>query len=265
MVRALVAGLLTLATVGQASAGDLGAPVPPQPPTSYVPRVAPVTNWGGLYIGANGGYGFGNSNWSDGNNAVLTTGNFNTSGALVGGTFGANFQADALVLGIEADLDWSGIKGGLTTSPPNGFCNLPVNVSLTASGSTCETKSDWLGTVRARVGYAADRFLVFATGGAAFGSVQTGLTGAGAGAGSFQSATNYGWTVGAGVEVALFSNWTAKVEYLYVDLGSATCNALASCGVDAINFTTGIIPANDTVRFTTNLVRFGVNYKFGSW
>ena len=134
-------------------------------------------------------------------------------------------QPSAFLLGVEGDIDWSSIHGSVT--PANGFCNLAV--SFTAVGSTCESKNNWLGTARIRLGYVVNRVLVYATGGAAFGDVQTGLTGSGlagasAAGGSFQHSVQFGWTAGAGVEVAFMENWTAKFEYLFVNLGSATCN-----------------------------------------
>jgi len=273
----LIFGAFLLAAAGHASAAEPPPPVPPAT-ASYIPIISPAGNWGGLYIGLNGGYGFGSSNWSDPNNPGnsptpgTSTGDFPISGGLAGATVGANFQADSLVIGFEGDFDWSAIKG--SAKPTNGFCTLVVAGSLatgtTAAGSTCNTHNNWLGTARVRLGYAADRFLVFATGGAAVGSVQTGLTGAGFASlapafGTFQNSTIAGWTVGAGAEFAFAQNWSAKVEYLFVNLGNATCNVPANCGIDAISFSGAVTPANNAVKFTANLVRFGINYKFGSW
>jgi outer membrane immunogenic protein len=266
VMRMLIAGVLALGVGAQAFAADL--PGPP-PAVAYLPTVASAYDWGGLYVGANGGYGFGSSNWTDpGNPAALSTGDFRTSGFLLGGTLGANMQVGALVFGFEADIDWSTIKGSV--APASGFCALPI--SLTAAAANCETKNDWLGTGRARIGFAADRLLFFATAGAAFGSLEAGVTGAGVAGlspapGTFQNSTVVGWTAGAGVEFAFAQNWTAKVEYLFVDLGNASCNTVSSCGFDVISVTgaTHNIQASDTVKFSTNLVRFGLNYKFGPW
>ena len=109
---------------------------------------------------------------------------------------------------------------------------------------SCQTKNSWLGTVRGRVGYAFDRFMPYFTGGLAFGDVQAkvaGFTGS--------KDTNPGWTVGVGLEGAIAGNWTAKVEYLYVDLGDTTCAAIA-CG------------AATNVDLTINVLRAGLNYRF---
>ncbi|MGA3310345.1 MAG: outer membrane protein [Xanthobacteraceae bacterium] len=237
MKRILIAGALALAAGGQALAADLPQPAPPPPPrapATYVPTTAPVYNWGGVYFGINGGYGFGKSNWTP--TGAASIGAFNTSGFLVGGTLGANYQMGAFVLGVEGDIDWANLDGKSSTA----YCS-----TILLGATSCETKSNWLGTARARVGYAFDRILLYGTGGGAFGNLQAGMTG-----GNFSSATEYGWTAGAGIEAAFAQNWTAKIEYLYVDFGNATCNG--ACGIG--------IPT--TVSLTESLVRAGINYKF---
>ena len=85
------------------------------------------------------------------------------------------------MFGIEADLDWSNIKGSVS----NAFCG--------GTAFSCETKNTYLGTARGRIGVAADRVLLFATGGAAFGDIQMGLT-SGSGTSSYDTATKVGWT-----------------------------------------------------------------------
>jgi outer membrane immunogenic protein len=266
--------VLLLAAIASAAAADF--PPPLLSNNGVIPTITPNYTWGGLYIGLNGGYAFGTSNWTDPNNPGnsptpgTSSGDFGTSGGLFGATFGANFAASSLVLGVEADLDWSSIKGSAT--PANGFCTLVVSGSLatgtTAAGSTCNTSNNWLGTARLRIGYAFDRILVFGTGGAAFGNVQTGLTGSALGlapaSGSYQSTVTAGWTLGAGVEMALAESWSAKIEYLFVDLNAA-CNQPDSCGIDTISLSGAVVPANNAVKFTANIVRFGVNYRFGGW
>jgi len=224
---------LLLAGVGLAVAATsaFGADVPPARPLP-MPR-APVTyvpffTWNGAYVGLNAGYGFGKSQWTD-TITQISTNKFSISGGMVGGTFGYNWQLSTVVVGLEADIDWSNIKGSTT-----------VNCV-----TTCQTSNSWLGTARGRIGYAFDRFLPYFTGGAAFGAVKGSVTGFG----SF-SQTKVGWTGGAGLEYAFTDNWTTKLEYLYVDLGKATCNAACSGG-DPFD-----------VTFKTNIVRAGVNYKF---
>jgi outer membrane immunogenic protein len=238
MKRFLLAGALAFAAAGQGLAADLPEPAPPpQAPVAYNPNVVPVYNWGGIYYGINGGYAVGTSNWNDPNNpfGVTSTGNFSVSGFAVGPTVGANFQSDAFVFGVEGDFDYMGVKGTSTST----FC----------TANPCETKQTWLGTARLRVGYAADRVLFYGTAGGAFGNIEAGVNG------GFQSSSKAGWTAGAGIEAALSDNWTARIEYLYVDLQNGTCNT-ANCGFD----TAGV--ANDSVKLTESLIRLGVDYKF---
>jgi outer membrane immunogenic protein len=257
----LIAAIAAVAT-GQALAADLPAappPPPPRAPVAYAP-VEAVYNWGGIYLGINGGYGFGSSTWTDPNNPIAaaggTTGAFNLNGWLIGGTLGANYQINQLVLGLEGDLDWSNIKGNTS----NAFCGLTVGAAGPV-GTNCQTQNTWLSTVRGRIGIAADRVLFYGTGGVAFGNVQAGLTGGGIGSATYQTQTNVGWTGGAGVEVAFADNWTARLEYLYVSLGSsASCTTISACGADNVG---GTVAPNDKVKFTTSMIRLGVDYKFG--
>ena|SRR5579863_441025 len=213
--------LLAFAAAAPAGAADLSvAPLYKAPPAVPVPAY----NWSGFYLGINGGGGWGNSNWS-------SAGGFNLSGGQVGGTAGMNWQAGHAVFGLEGDADWSGIRG--TAAP--GLC------------PGCATNNDWLATVRGRAGYAFDRFMPFVTGGLAVGDIRATAPGF---AGATQ--TNAGWTVGGGLEFALSNNWTAKAEYLHVDLGNMNCGF--SCGAAAGN----------NVSLREDVVRGGVNYRFGN-
>jgi outer membrane immunogenic protein len=214
----MMCGVIFLATTGYAAlATDL-----PRKGPAYI---EPFFSWSGFYLGLNGGYGWGTSNWTA-TAGGLTTGDFNISGALAGGTIGYNLQTGVWVWGVEGDLDASWIKGSTTT-----FCAVP-----------CTTENKWLATARGRVGYAWNRWLPYITGGAAFGDIK--ITGIGS-----ESDTKLGWTAGAGLEYAFLGAWSAKLEYLYVDLGTVGCSA-ATCA-----------PAAD-VKFNTNIVRAGVNYRF---
>lgn len=223
MKKLLLASVGVLALgVMSANAADLMRRPPPPAPT----YIAPPYSWTGFYIGINGGGGFGHSTFS---NAFGSTGT-NVSGGLVGGTLGYNYQTGPWVFGVEGDGDWSGIKG----STSSGIC----------AGVSCDVRNDWLATLRGRVGYTYGSFLPYVTGGAAFGDINTNITG-------FNGSTTdkAGWTVGGGIEAALTGPWTAKVEYLYVDLGSANCSA-ADCGIST------------NTDFHTNIVRAGLNYRF---
>ena len=133
------------------------------------------------------------------------------------------------MFGLEGDIDWASINGTTTAGCPLG----------------CKTSNSWLSTVRGRVGYGFDRIMPYLTGGLAFGDIvaRTPLS-------PGNSSTNVGWTVGAGLEVAIAGNWSAKAEYLYVDLGDNKCGL--NCGAGPV----------DNVSFTTHLLRGGLNYRF---
>ena len=217
MKKFLLASLGVLALgVTAASAADIprARPMPAKAPV----YVAPPFSWTGGYIGVNGGGGWGRSSFS----TPFSSGSFNTSGGLVGGTLGYNWQFNQIVFGVEGDLDWSNLRG----SAPCG-------------ATTCETRNDWLGTVRGRLGYAVGNFMPYVTGGLAVGDIKTSIAGVGS-----ANQTKAGWTVGGGLEAHISGPWTAKVEYLYVDLGSG-----------------GAIAGSDA-SFHTNIVRAGLNYKF---
>jgi outer membrane immunogenic protein len=209
-----------VALAGAATAADLPRPAPA--PYSQPAAFVPAYNWTGFYVGLNGGGGLGSSNWQG-------AGSFNVSGGLIGSTVGYNYQFGQAVAGIEGDVDWSGIKGSSQTLCPLG----------------CRTNNSWLSTVRGRLGYAADRYMPYVTGGAAFGNIRAGIPG------FIQNSSQTGWTLGAGLEAAVVGNWTAKVEYLYVDLGSFNCGL--NCGLGL---------ATDNVSFRSSILRAGLNYRF---
>jgi outer membrane immunogenic protein len=244
MKRMLIAGALALAATGQALSADLPpmAPPPPRAPVAYVPVAPAIYNWSGIYIGINGGYGFGKSSMTGGPlptgaPGTISSGSYNVTGPLVGGTVGANYQFGQFVLGVEADGDWTQLKG---TSSSTG-CGGPAFI--------CETDNSFLATVRARAGFAWDRVLFYGTGGGAFGDITAKVPTA---TGVFSSTQrNFGWTAGAGIEFAITENLTAKAEYLYVDLGNNSCSPVCFAGV-----------ASTTTPLTLNVARAGLNFKF---
>ena len=223
LIKFGVAAIALLATPFAAVAADVRVPVYRGVPGSVISYY----NWTGFYAGMNAGYGWGTSDWAVGPLGTAVTNK--PKGFLVGGTLGYNYQTGSFVWGLEGDIAWSDVKGSVG-------CGL---------GLTCETANRWLGTARGRLGYAFDRFLPYVTGGAAFGSVRPSVN-----PGPLFTATDtrIGWTFGAGLEYAFLGNWTAKIEYLYVDLGSF-----------ATGFTAPIV---NTVSFQEHVVRVGLNYKF---
>ena len=228
MKRILLAGATLLALT--AAQPTLAADAPVYRKAS--PPAAAVFSWQGLYIGLQAGYGWGNTDQFDDGGPGPS---FKWDGGVVGGTLGYNWQAGALVLGLEGDLSWSGIKGSIT-NPPGWGCGV---------SPTCHNEVKWFGTARGRVGYAMDRALIFATAGVAWGRLYADFT-ACAPVQFCIEETRSGWTAGGGLEWAFAPNWSAKVEYLYVDLGSFLVNTTDSLGM------TGKL----------NVVRGGVNWRF---
>jgi len=215
-----VAALGLLAASISAQAADI-----PRPVYKGVRSVVAYYNWTGFYAGINGGYGWGMSDWDSPAISIKP------KGWMVGGTLGYNYQIGSLVWGIEGDFDWADVSG-----------------SSACGAFSCDTKNEWLGTIRGRLGYAFDRWMPYMTGGGAYGRIKA-TTSNPALAGASKS--QLGWTGGAGVEYAFQGNWSAKLEYLYVDLGSFDCGAACTAGVTTNN-----------VSFTEHVIRAGINYKF---
>ena len=184
MKRILIAGAFALSVGGPALAADLPPPPAPMPraPATYVPAAVPYYNWGGFYLGINGGAAFGTV--VPGAPGVT---NFGDTGFLIGPTAGFNYQMGSFVFGLEGDWDYTTLSG-----------TIPV-----VGGSY---KSTWLATARGRIGYAWDRILLYGTAGGAFQNAQV----------PGVNSTQLGWTGGGGLEFAFAQNWTAKAEYLYV-------------------------------------------------
>jgi outer membrane immunogenic protein len=224
-VGLLAVTLTSVAALATANAADLAVKAPVYKAPAYVPFT-----WTGFYIGVNGGGAWGNTDWTYLSN--LATASHKTSGGLVGGTSGYNWQVSPnWVVGVESDFDWADIKG--STACPNPTFS-------------CESKIRDFGTFRGRLGYAFDRFLVYGTGGVAWGStqIQTALPGATFGSTSDRT----GWAAGAGAEYAFSGPWSVKVEYLHYDLGSTTTTVDNGLLVNS--------------KSTGDLVRAGLNWKF---
>jgi outer membrane immunogenic protein len=252
--------------VGAANAAD---------PSSATP------SWSGVYVGANIGYG-----WDSGDprlamkpaperappdfpvediqgiiNDLNAAGSFPTSlspsahGIVGGGQVGYNWQLPSdWVVGFEADLQASGIKGSETQRLSPLFFD--------ETSTTVSKKVDWYGTVRARAGYLVNpQWLVYATGGLAYGKTSLGfhvddLT---QGCDIFTicgrdsaSDVRVGWTLGGGVETMVAPNWSVKAEYSYVDLGKQTFDAATTVPVDF----------KVSAKYHEQIVRIGLNYHF---
>ena len=243
MKKLLLAGAaLTALLGGSAVAADMGArPAPYAPPPAY--------SWTGLYWGANIGYSWGQSKYDaafSGTGAVSVSEDID--GVVGGVQSGYNYQFGVWVWGFETDIQASGQKGGSTLA---GI--LPLTTVTT------DHKLEWFGTARSRLGFLwTSNVLVYGTFGAAYGQVKDSVTVTTAGVsqlGTFKD-VKAGWTAGGGVEGALGNGWSARVEYLYIDLGK-TERTFNTPVVGALN--------SETRQTTDNIVRVGLNYKWGSF
>ena len=248
--RILVAGAFILSASAEAYAADLPPPPPPpRAPAAYVPVAPPVYSWTGFYLGPNIGWGFGGASGvtdAAGSTFATTT----QSSFLGGGQVGVNWEFwGGVVIGAEADFEWL----------PNTSNTLTATNGVTTA--TGNINNRWLTLADARLGYAWDRLLVYGKGGGAFiGTSNSGLTVGGTSFGlSGTSSSNAGWNAGAGIEYAFWGTWSARVEYDYVRMNTASYTvstaAPAPFGGDVIS----------TNNRTYNLVTLGLNYKFGGW
>jgi outer membrane immunogenic protein len=234
-------------------------------------------NWTGFYLGANVGLGVARDRTATPFNTFATatgapgssnaeTFTFVPLGAVGGGQVGYNWQvAPRWVLGVETDFQGSGQKD-------TACMNCTFIITEGPFGTSYTQTIDWFGTLRGRVGWTQGAMLVYATGGLAYGHIKTDevvntipfLTSL-ATTGSF-SQTKIGWTAGAGVEGQLFGNWTAKAEYLYMDLGSVSGNVVAPQLVIPVNVNPANINISENRGFNSaihdHIFRLGVNYKF---
>jgi outer membrane immunogenic protein len=287
--RILLASAGALALSGAAFAADLPLRAPPP---VYLP---PPPLWTGFYLGMNAGYEWGASNTTNtvtadlfgnpllGNgpaygvaSAALATFSLapKNSGFIGGGQIGYNYQfANSWVVGLEADFD--GIANDNSTT--SRFATAKVAggpAEFLTETVTDSRRLNYLGTVRGRIGYLlTPTLLIYGDGGLAYGGVQssTGIVQAITAApfvpspwGAFGgiSSTRIGWTAGGGAEWMFLPNWSAKVEYLYYDLGSVTygLSPLRSVNFAGTPFTTGASVSR--THFNGNIVRVGLNYHF---
>jgi outer membrane immunogenic protein len=280
----LSATLAVGAIVSSGAAGAADLPVRTKAPVV----VDPVYNWTGFYVGANLGWSFGRSRTEFNIAGVPFSSTSERMEGILGGLqAGYNWQSGRTVFGLETDIQATDQKGSSSRSQfipgtpgtpgtpaipcifqdgPNTPCiagtGIPAIAAIPGIPSitsivSYQNKLPWFGTFRGRLGFTpADRWMVYVTGGLAYGEVTTSeaLNVNGAVVGFSSDRTRLGWTIGGGVEAALWSNWTWKVEYLYIDLGKVN------------NTLIGIAPITPVVsssQITDQIVRVGLNYRFG--
>ncbi len=263
--------LMTAAVLSGLASSALAADMPVK--ARAVVPVDPPYNWTGFYVGGNIGYSWGDAdvtaNFFNNVTGVLLatgTGSFDMNGVIGGLQAGYNWQTGPWVLGLEADIQASGEKGSVGFFCGGVICSpLQTAIPIAAAPVTASISHhlDWFGTLRLRAGYTVTpRILAYVTGGLAYGHVETDglLTGFNAfgvatSTGFSDSRWKGGWTIGGGIEAQLTGNWTAKIEYLYMDLGSISNTAVV---VNAPP-----IRAEFNTDITDHILRVGLNYKFG--
>jgi outer membrane immunogenic protein len=224
-------------------------------------------DWTGFYVGGHGGFGFGKS--TNGytseqqaiNGPIQTGDTVRLNNVIGGGQIGVNRQTGMVVVGLEADADLGNqrVSGSLqnvnssTLNCPFGPFDPCITVPLNLTRAYTE-RLEWFTTERGRIGVALGGWLIYGTGGFAYGQIDTivSLTQNGGATATYSTTQgHWGWAAGAGIETALTANLTFRLEYLYLDLGNMTSfTNLLGFGLTTTN------------RITDNLIRGGFNYRF---
>jgi outer membrane immunogenic protein len=234
MQRAIFAGITALA-LGSLSATAADMPIKAPPPVVY--------NWTGGYVGLNLGYSWGSADTTITGAAPFTPSptdfGVEPSGFIGGLQLGYNWQTSPNWLwGLEGDFQYADQHGIAT-------CCTPL--------ATVDARLRWFGTLRGRVGWVSNDLLLYLTGGLAYANVARAATQLGVYSYG-DSVWRWGWTVGAGLEKALGGNWTGKIEYLYMDLGSHSAIATGAAAP--------LGPVTIDTKWTDHIFRVGVNYRF---
>jgi len=201
---------------------------------------APGYDWTGFYLGAQGGYGWGQADYEYRETAGSSSTSIDNNGFVGGGTLGYNFQTGDFVFGLEADASYANVSGDEKSN------QAPCYVE------GCSADVNWFGTGRARLGYAFDNVMPFVTGGVALAGIE-GKADLGAcgfvGNCGFDD-TRWGWTAGGGIEWGFAEHWSAKAEYLYVAIAGTDITPPAPYGhanAEDLDF---------------SVARLGINYRF---
>jgi len=237
-------GLVALGMATPASAADLAArPYTKAPP----PMIAPIYDWTGFYIGANGGWGQSRNcvDFVGVAGVVVADGCRERSGGLVGGQLGYRWQANQWVFGLEAQGDWADLSN--------------QRVSLLNPTLSTRTKTDGIGLFTGQIGYAWNQALLYVKGGAAVTSNRFSILdnlNFGAELAS-ASSTRWGGVVGVGFEYGFAPNWSVGVEYDHLFMGHAN-NSFTSPV-----FIAGVL--NNRVSQDVDMVTLRINYRFGGY
>lgn len=224
LTLALLATTGLALSVATASAADLGQ----RPVYKAAPAPVPVAyNWSGFYLGGHIGYGWASEDARDLLVGPGVAGAIDPSGFLAGAQIGYNWQTGAFVFGVEGDWSWVNADKAVTVP----------------GGAIITSDHNWYATATARVGYAVDNWLWYVKGGAAWMDADYGISRFGK-----VGDTRTGWTLGTGLEWAIAPQWSAKLEYNYLDFGKDSFG-----------------PATMDVDTQIHVVKLGLNYRFGGY
>jgi outer membrane immunogenic protein len=231
--------------------------------SAKAPAAEPAYQWSGCYAGLNAGGGASASNFTTtvgsgsflgANDAATVSGDGSGSGSgsnfLGGGQAGCNWQTGTVVAGLEGDVDYYRSN--------SNFLNNTDAITTGPFGIGQSLKTDYLATIRPRIGIAADRNFGYITGGVAFTEAHyTETYGDSAGGAGAASASKFltGWTAGAGWEYALAAHWTVRVEYLFSGFSTTSASGV-------IAGPTGSNPLHGSGDLIIQVARAGVNFKF---
>jgi outer membrane immunogenic protein len=228
-----------------------------------IPLKAPVIatpaqySWAGPYVGVHAGYGWsadpavgcdivpGSATPCTDNGVFLGAPNVNARGFLGGAQLGYNWQTSNWLFGVETDFS------GMNLHDAAHFATTDTNYA----NAQVESRYDWLGTTRGRLGLVMDRTLIYGTGGLAYARVSHNYFDSVHGSTSANNVVG-GWTIGGGVEYALNRNWSVKGEYLYVNLRNTSLNTIFTNGAGSSS------TATFNFKNDINIVRAGVNFRF---
>jgi outer membrane immunogenic protein len=213
MRRALLAATFLSALASQAFAADRVVPV-----TRVVPAPT-VFDWTGAYFGIQAGGGWGRTAWEDSG----ASDTFTTSGSFLGGNLHYLWQTGGLVFGLDGEANYSWVEGA---DPQSGDA----------------TDIKWFGTVGGKLGFGADRLLLYVTGGWGFASIEGSYSGS-------ATRTHNGWTAGGGVDYALTNRLILGVQYRHYDLGSQVYDGVGAGGHESFDVTLDTLGAKVDFKF----------------
>jgi outer membrane immunogenic protein len=259
-MRSIGWAALAVALAGPATAADLSVA-----PVQRGLKPAPYEwEWSGLYVGGNVGYRgatiVGNPDLESTSPIVNSNTSSSSNGAIGGIQVGINWQVEKLVFGFEGDVD--GMTAGSATS--SGAC-LSSGAAIPGCSFAVVDRLRYFVTLRARLGYAIDRWLLYATGGAVWQNIGSDVSLSTTSTAPTVLGTVWntpvGWTVGGGIAAAVTENWSVRIEYLHLQSFDAKASVAVSDAATSVFSLPAATTSADTVRVKNDIVRVGLDYR----